>query len=123
MIWTRVCSGDWIRPGVVYRRLVPAQPAERDKGQGGRSVCRVSGAEGRILTDLLWQQFSPQATLFAPVQGGGDRYQVGQDKGIAAAQGGRQKQQRFLDVRAKWSRFRIWLIRARLTWPSQAEAL
>jgi hypothetical protein len=42
---------------------------------------------------------APQPALLTPVEGGGDRLQVGQEDGIAAPLRRRQKQQRFLDVR------------------------
>src|SRR6516165_1738262 len=44
------------------------------------------------------QEFSPQTSLLAPVEGRGDRLQIGQDDRIAAAYSRRQKQQRFLDI-------------------------
>jgi len=36
--------------------------------------------------------------LLAPIEGSGDRPQIGQDDGIAASERRRQKQQRFLNV-------------------------
>jgi acyl-CoA synthetase (AMP-forming)/AMP-acid ligase II len=57
-------------------------------------------ATGTLHSDVAkeWQEFSPQASLLMPVEGGGDRHQVSQNNGIAAAQRRRQKQQRFLNI-------------------------
>ena len=44
------------------------------------------------------QKLAPPAALLTPVEGGGDRLQIGQEDGIAAPLRRRQKQQRFLDV-------------------------
>jgi hypothetical protein len=49
--------------------------------------------------DSRRQELPPQAALLAPVEGGGQGHQVGQDDRIATTLGQRQKEQRFLNVR------------------------
>ena len=60
----------------------------------------IRGPVGRACSGLRRLALPPQPALLAPVEGGGDGQEVGQDDGIAAAYGRRQKQQRFLNVRS-----------------------
>jgi hypothetical protein len=80
-------------------------------GQRGLPVGQTWVAGRAAQAALVRDQSPPQATLLAPVEGGGDRHQVSQDDGIAATLGQRQKQQRFLKMRA------------RVTWPSDANSV
>ena len=61
-------------------------------GDPGPSLARARCTASR------GQKLAPPAALLTPVEGGGDRLQIGQEDGIAAPLRRRQKQQRFLDV-------------------------
>ena len=73
--------------------------------RGGPDATGASGGDrgpvGPAWGDLTRQESPPQPALLAPVDLGGQGHQVGQEDGVAAAWGRRQKEQCFLDVRGQ----------------------
>src|SRR4051794_289236 len=81
----------------------------RFSASGSTGVARTRRGPTWVIRGLTWpgragrgglrrQELPPQAALLAPVQRRGDRLQVGQEDGVAAALGPRQEEQGLLDV-------------------------
>jgi hypothetical protein len=70
-----------------------------DVGQRGRSVGHTSTPGRATAGALIRERSPPQASLFPSVEGDSDGHPVGEAEGIAASNGRRQEQQRFLAVR------------------------